>query len=334
MGCRKCIKQFTRMIYINERILLELDFDWDSLIDTIEQTTKLLAQNAFSQPIKPYLRFNNPVNRIIAMPAFVGGEINAAGIKWIASFPENTKSNIKRAHSVMILNDPLTGKPTTIINGALVSAIRTASVSGFVLKKYLEVNNSASFNCGIIGFGPIGQMHFQMLNQWIGDRINHFYICDLSENCEETINSYNKKQNITKCQSWEEVFENTNLFVTCTVSSERYVNRKPKKGAIYLNISLRDFHPDFVKNVDVNIVDNWDEVCRENTDVEMAYLRADMDRTDFFEISEILNPNKIFFSINKSIMFNPMGMAVFDIAIAKSYENIAKKKGNFINIEE
>lgn len=56
-----------------------------------------LANNEFAQPIKPYLRYNNLKNRIIAMPAYAGGECDMAGIKWIASYPDNI-NQIGRAH--------------------------------------------------------------------------------------------------------------------------------------------------------------------------------------------------------------------------------------------
>lgn len=45
------------------------------------------------------------------MPAFVGGEINASGIKWIASFPDNIHKGKKRANCVVILNSVQTGEP-------------------------------------------------------------------------------------------------------------------------------------------------------------------------------------------------------------------------------
>lgn len=320
------------MIYINERILRDLGIRWDELINTIREATHSLKEKKISQPIKPYLRFNNLTNRIIAMPAYVGGETNSAGIKWIASFPDNIKKSIKRAHAVLILNDTETGAPISVINTALISGIRTASVSGFVLQEYIKSNNPGTFNCGIIGFGPIGQLHLDMICENFSDHVGKIFIYDKNPINKELLSRYN--QNIAVCDNWEEVYENTNLFITCTVSADRYVNKPPKKGGVYLNVSLRDFYPDFVTKTDRILVDSWDEICRENTDIEKAHLEFGLEKKDVGEITELLNPKFLSGLGKKSFMFNPMGMAIYDIAVAKYYYNLAKEKKQFVELED
>jgi N-[(2S)-2-amino-2-carboxyethyl]-L-glutamate dehydrogenase len=320
--------------YINEDILLELGIDWPSLLDVVEDATRLIGKKEIHQPIKPYLRFKDPANRIIAMPAYVGGSFNSAGIKWIASFPGNLSRSIKRAHSVIILNDAETGIPISIINTALLSGIRTASVSGFVLKKYIESNSRKRLICGIIGFGPIGRLHLQMLKACFGEMIDHFLVYDIAGVSKKTIDEYNDQENIVVCSDWEDVYTRSDVFITCTVSSHRYVNMVPKKGAVYLNVSLRDFHPGFLKNTDLIVVDNWEEICRENTDIERASLDFGLAKKDVLEIHEILNDTSLSSLSDRSFMFNPMGMAVYDIAVAKYFYNLAVVKNNYIELDE
>lgn len=322
------------MIYLNERILLELGIDWQSLVLVIENATYLLREKQTHQPVKPYLRFSNPANRIIAMPAFIGGEYNCAGIKWIASFPANISRSIKRAHSVTILNNADTGVPTTIINTALISGIRTASVSGFILKRYFQECSTGALDCGIIGFGPIGQLHLKMLIECFPTRIKRVFIYEINEIDQRIIEEIDPAVEIIVCDSWQQVYDSAMIFITCTVSKNRYVNKLPKKGGIYLNVSLRDFETDFLAKVDVNLVDNWEEICRENTDIENAHLKIGLKKDDVFEITDIFNP-EIFSSIDeKSFMFNPMGMAIYDIAITKYYSDLAIEQANFIDLED
>ena len=109
------------MLYLNEKDLTKIGQNWNATIDNIELAVQCLDKKDYVQPVKPYLRYRDLTNRIIALIAFVGGKINLAGIKWIASFPDNINHGLPRAHSVVILNDADTGAPVGIINTALLS---------------------------------------------------------------------------------------------------------------------------------------------------------------------------------------------------------------------
>jgi len=190
------------MRYLNEKDLRSVGLNWNDTIDAIEDAVACLGAKDFAQPVKPYLRYGDPVNRIIAMPAFVGGKVNLAGIKWIASFPENIDNGIPRAHAVVILNNAETGKPVSIINTALLSIIRTSAVSGLMIRYFL--------------------MH------------------DLRGINKDAIDSPHKDK-IVVVDSWQEAYRDTDIFITCTVSKAPYVDLPPKAGSLQLNCSLRDY---------------------------------------------------------------------------------------------
>jgi ornithine cyclodeaminase len=320
------------MIYLNSEHIKQIGINWLDIKNVIENAIDLLSNNDFSQPIKPYLRYKNPANRIIAMPAYIGGRFNMSGIKWIASFPGNIAMGKARANSVTILNDAETGIPVAIINTALISGIRTSGVSCYILDALLNNTQSkmSTFNVGIIGFGPIGQLHLDMLLEIFGTRIETVLIYDLAPIDPLTIQRYNDKVKIVLTGSWEAVHNNTDIFITCTVSKERYISAPAKKGNIYLNVSLRDFADSFMQTIDQHIVDNWEEVCREHTDIELAYKHGILQKENVWEINNSCI-HDISLTLNQSIMFSPMGMAIFDIAVATHYVEQAKSVG--INIE-
>lgn len=314
------------MIYINEKAMISMGTDWNEIVTVIENATKCLSKNDFAQPIKPYLRYRDLRNRIIAMPAFIGGGINRSGIKWIASFPDNIKNNIPRAHSIVILNDAGTGKPEAIINTALISIIRTAGVTGSIIKAYSKVRDLKDINIGIIGWGPIGQNHFKMVTELLGDKIANIFLYDLNAIDINTINSaYKEKIHIMGC--WKDAYKDADIFMTCTVSKEPYIDMKPKRGSLQLNISLRDYKTDIYDYVKGNIiVDDWDEVCREKTDIEMLNIEKGLKKEDTKSIVDVIC-NDCFrnYSKDDAIMFNPMGMATFDIAVGSYYVNKASE---------
>lgn len=321
------------MKYLNRRDLVEIGTDWSQIINTLRLATKILGQGEVVQPIKPYLRYNNLSNRIIAMPAYVGGEIATAGIKWIASFPKNIQSNIPRAHSVIILNEESTGIPTATINTPLISGIRTAGVTGLLIAKYVENLEAGKLTFGIIGFGPIGQLHLEMIVEMFAERIEKVYLFDIvTIDLERVDSKYRHLVEITN--NWQQVYNNSKILITCTVSAAPYINIAPQKGTLHLNVSLRDYEAHLVKYMDEIIVDNWEEICRENTDVERMHLEFGLKRQDVVEIHDALDAPLWQNLEQKVIMFNPMGMAAYDIAVGKYYLDQSFEKGIGLVLED
>jgi ornithine cyclodeaminase len=305
------------MLIQDEKSIHKIGIDWNKSVDLIEDAVRCLSTGDFSQPVKPYLRYRDPVNRIIAMPAFVGGDINMAGIKWISSFPGNIDKGIARAHSVVILNDADTGQPLGTINTPLLSIIRTAAVSGLVFKYFNKARNPRNLKVGMTGFGPIGQYHLNMCLQLFGDMIDNFRIYDIRPIDPSLITD----KRVEVVDSWEEAYLDADVFMTCTVSDAAYINKKPKPGSLHMNVSLRDYTVDVYEWFkEAMFVDDWEEVNREKTDIEMMHLEKGLQEKDTSSIVDMVVEEKFSkYSNEVPIMFNPMGMAVFDIAIGSHY---------------
>ncbi|HVI44820.1 MAG TPA: hypothetical protein VM802_08115 [Chitinophaga sp.] len=315
------------MLYLNATNINELGVNWSKLTSIIRSATEALHRNDYSQPIKPYLRYGDPKNRIIAMPAYVGGDVPLAGIKWIASFPDNIYHNKLRAHSVTILNEHDSGVPLCMINTAAVSAIRTAAVSGVVVEEYLESKTpDQRFTVAIMGFGPIGRTHLKMVTAILGDRINRIFLYDINPvDLSHVEDAWKDKVEVVT--SWQDAYTTADIFITCTVSASPYVDLPPVKGSLQLNVSLRDYKAEMRSYMDVIIVDDWEEVCRQNTDIENMHKTAGLEKKDTLSIADIVcNRSLQQAPADAVIMFNPMGMAIFDIAVGGYYYNEATSR--------
>jgi len=88
-----------------------------------------------------------------ALPAFVGGEFNLAGIKWGGAFSKNRNSNLPYIMATLIITDPASGLPLSIMGGTYITAIRTAATSA-VGVKHLGGNGASIVS--IIGAGVQG----------------------------------------------------------------------------------------------------------------------------------------------------------------------------------
>jgi ornithine cyclodeaminase len=73
------------------------------------------------------------------------------------------------------------------------------------------------------------------------------------------------------------------------------------------------------------IVDDWEEVCREKTDIEMMHLERGLQEKDTKNIADVVFHNAMAgYPKDEPILFNPMGMAVFDIATGRYYMEKAR----------
>jgi N-[(2S)-2-amino-2-carboxyethyl]-L-glutamate dehydrogenase len=316
------------MLYLSDSHISSIGTPWKNVIAILKKSVQLLYQKDYVQPIKPYLRYKDHTNRIIAMPAFLGGDINKSGIKWIASFPGNLKKGLPRAHSVTVLNEADTGIPFCIIKTNKVSAIRTAGISGLVLQEFLNRRKykDGSMKIGIIGFGPIGQFHADMLYHTCFKKISCIAVYDIRE---VVLNGLPRslKSKIEIVNTWQEAYTDCDIVITCTVSSARYINLLPRPGSLHLNVSLRDYEAEAMAAMTKIIVDDWEEICRENTDIEMMHLTRGLQKNQTLSFTGDTMDN-IMSSVKTSdtVMFNPMGMAIFDIAIAWLYYKEARKR--------
>lgn len=92
---------------------------------------------------------NAPDRRFMAMPAYLGGKFDLAGMKWYGSNVENRLKGLPRSILMVMLNDKDTGAPLALMSANLISAYRTAAVPG------VGVKNLAVKNAKVLGiYGP------------------------------------------------------------------------------------------------------------------------------------------------------------------------------------
>ncbi len=102
-----------------------------------------------------------------AMPALLrgadpSGAADLLGVKWVAAFPGNRDLGLSAVNALVVLNDPMTGEPTAILDGGPITAQRTAAVSGVALREWWP-RAEGTASVAIVGAGVQGTSHVEVL---------------------------------------------------------------------------------------------------------------------------------------------------------------------------
>lgn len=86
----------------------------------------------------PEMPVDGPDRRFMAMPAYLGGKFDMAGMKWYGSNVENKEKGLPRSILMLILNDKDTGAPLAFMSANILSAYRTGAVPGVGFKYFAK----------------------------------------------------------------------------------------------------------------------------------------------------------------------------------------------------
>jgi ornithine cyclodeaminase/alanine dehydrogenase-like protein (mu-crystallin family) len=137
------------MLILNESALAQLT-DWSRLVDQMVSAMIAYEEGDFVMPDRVTMGFAR--NSLVLMPAKSGKYF---GTKLLSLYPDNPQRNEPVIKGVVVLNNGETGDPIAILNGAKLTAIRTAAVAAAAIR-YTTPENAESL--GIIGAGVQG-MH-------------------------------------------------------------------------------------------------------------------------------------------------------------------------------
>ncbi len=126
-------------------------------IEAVSQAyTQLYRGNAIA-PLRTQVSVEDKQGVVLFMPAYLQ-KSGAMGAKIVSVFPQNVRSGLSTIHAVVILLDQRTGRPTALLDGAYLTALRTGAASG-VATDLLARQNSRT--AAIFGAGTQGRTQLE-----------------------------------------------------------------------------------------------------------------------------------------------------------------------------
>jgi 2,3-diaminopropionate biosynthesis protein SbnB len=300
-----------------------------ALMETVGAAYKIKEEGDCNTPNCPFLRFpGNSVDRLIPKPAFLGGQFQAAGIKWIASFPGNLSKGLERASAVLILNSTETGLPLAIMESSVISACRTAAsaaLAATTLRGERPATAVGLFGCGLINFETL---RFLLA---VRPEIETIRLYDLSN---ERAAVFQRKcaemsggRSIQIAGAGTELFASSDIIAIATTALVPHLDSLggASSESVILHTSLRDFLPRAVLMAD-NVVDDIEHACSNGASLDLA--AQDEGNRAFIRttIGAILKGDEPPRVEGKPAMFSPFGLGILDIAVAHLTLSLARKE--------
>jgi alanine dehydrogenase len=129
-------------------------------LDLVERTYRALGDGRVELPPKPGIHPRKD-SFIHAMPAYLRDD-DVAALKWVAGYPENKERGLPYISGLIVLNDAGTGLPLAVMDGAEITAARTAAASGVCIRHWAPEGWKEA---AILGCGEQGRFHARLLTE-------------------------------------------------------------------------------------------------------------------------------------------------------------------------
>jgi ornithine cyclodeaminase/alanine dehydrogenase-like protein (mu-crystallin family) len=282
------------------------------LIPAMEKALIEFSAGKVTQPVRSVINVDPPGGFLGLMPARTA---DGLGLKAVTFYPSNAERGIPTHMATIFLMDPETGTPLAIMDGRLITEMRTAAASAAATKLLASPHAK---NLAILGSGVQARSHVEALRL-----VRQLEEIRVWSPTKEHAEQFAKEIGAT-ATSAEQAVRGADIVVTATSSKIPVLKGAWLKPGCHVN-GIGACRPDWRELDDeamnsVVFVDSREGAMQESGDVILSGAKI------YAELGEALvgkDPS----SANETTIFKSLGMAVEDIAAAMLvYRSIAAQK--------
>jgi ornithine cyclodeaminase/alanine dehydrogenase-like protein (mu-crystallin family) len=286
---------------------------YDELIPAIRQALADFSAGRVVQPVRTVMSVAAHAGWFAVMPAVYG---DVMGAKMVTFYPRNVEFE-KHTHMAMIqLFRADTGEPLAMMDGRLITEMRTAAVSAVAVDLLARPEVKV---LGILGSGVQARSHVQALS-----RVRKFEEIRVWSRSEANATRFAEEVG-ARVMTAEQVVSGADVVLTLTSSPVPILQgRWLKKDAMVCAVGAvtperRELDDEAMQGAVV--VESREAALREPGDILLAKAQVTA------EIGELLS-GRVMDSRSRPIIFKSVGIAIEDIAAAKLvYEKVAGQQG-------
>lgn len=312
------------MYIFSKKLMLSLinsDF-MNRLMDSVKRA--MLSEAGITTPIRTAVQHGNKGESLLLMPSLSN---DFWGLKVLTLLPENTNKGKPFIHGIVTLINADDGEFVAVLNGEMLTAIRTGAVSGLGIKNISEDNVR---KLGLIGAGVQG--YWQVRFACAARAFDEIFIYDvveskLSEYKERIMADFADDLGISVSisKSAQSVIEKSEVIITATNSKQPLFDGRDKslyKGRVFVGIGsykpeMREYPDEFFIDADKVYVDTI-HALEETGDLIFPIKNGYLDEDNVLPISACFMKK----ATGGTYLYKSVGGASFDLFVAKEIYEI------------
>jgi ornithine cyclodeaminase/alanine dehydrogenase-like protein (mu-crystallin family) len=291
-----------QLLFLNENQVRE-HLQMAELIPAMEKALIEFSAGKVTQPVRSVIKVDvaAATGFLGLMPALTPAGL---GLKAVTFYPSNAERGIPTHMATIFLVDPQTGTPLAIMDGRLITEMRTAAVSAAATKLLAPPDAKI---LAILGSGVQAHSHVEALRL-----VRQFEEIRVWSPTREHAERFAKEIGATPTSA-EEAIRGADVIVTTTNSKTPVLKGARLKPGSHVNAigacrpDWRELDNEAMSNV--VFVDSREGALKESGDVILSGAKI------YAELGEAL-AGKVPSRANETTIFKSLGMAVEDIAAA------------------
>jgi ornithine cyclodeaminase/alanine dehydrogenase-like protein (mu-crystallin family) len=275
---------------------------WDDLIPAMEAALAAFSEGRVIQPVRNMITIEEGRRYLGVMPAVAEA---AMGLKLVSFYPGNAGTSVPTHLATILLFRSDTGEPLAVMDGRLITEMRTAAVSAAVTK-YLSAPESRVL--ALLGSGVQAEAHLKALF-----RVRQFDEVRVWSRNPVHARSFAERHNANVQPDARQAVLGADVVVTATSAIEPILKGVWLKRGAHVNAvgsprpTWRELDDETMRCTVV--VDSREAVLKESGDVILS--KADI----YAEVGEIFSGAKPA-RASETTVFKSVGIAAEDIAAA------------------
>ena len=307
--------------------------DMDGTIAVVEEALRLHAKGEAIAPKKSSILWSDDLDaderlgRVMAMPAYVGGEMDVIGVKWIPSVPDNATRGLPRGIGMILLSDRETGMPIAVLDGTVVSAMRTGAIGGIAARALANPRSSVAT---LLGAGVQARTQLMALERTLD--LDEVRVYDVAADRAAAFCERERRDavRLIPVDDPAEACAGSAVVVAATMADRPFVPPEwIDGGAVFVSISSLDPTLELIEACDVLVTDVWEhETGHHSRPFARALAAGIVSRERVIELGQLLIgsvPGRT--AAGQRILVSPVGLGIEDVAEAWRVVRRAKELG-------